>query len=61
MELRFLFAKNINNSGQDGIIDVVEKRVICICDMYDAKFIANALEYYVDNQERHFDKSKPLN
>lgn len=42
----YVFAHNINNSGQSGIIDLNSKKIICFCTEENSKLLLEALEIY---------------
>lgn len=52
--MRYMFAMNINNSNQDGIIDLEEKRCICICSKDNSKMLLEALELYEKKNNSDF-------
>jgi len=44
VKTRYIFAKNINNTFKTGIIDVIDKVVLCYCDEWASHIILFALE-----------------
>ena len=44
VKTRYLFAKNINNTFKSGIVDVIDKVVLCYCDEWASHIILFALE-----------------
>lgn len=56
---RYFFVKNINDTGQEGIVDFETTKLLCLCDEENSKVILNAL-----NQEKNISSyphvSKPF-
>lgn len=44
VETRYIFAKNINNTFKSGIIDVIDKIVLCYCEEWASHIILFAIE-----------------
>lgn len=44
----YLFAMNINNSGEDGVINLKTRKVICLCEEEHGENIAKALNKYLE-------------
>jgi len=44
--MKFVFAQNINGTGESGIIDMESLMVICICPETNAELLIKALELH---------------
>ena len=44
--MRYIFAKNINNTGETGIVDLTTFKLLCICDEANSKILLEALKLY---------------
>lgn len=42
----YIFGTNINNSGEEGIVDIDNREILCICPKENAERIIEALKYY---------------
>ncbi len=40
----YVFAQNINNTGETGIIEIYSGKLICFCNVENSKLILSALE-----------------
>jgi hypothetical protein len=41
---RYIFAKNINNTFESGIVDVIDKVVLCYCEEWASHIILLSIE-----------------
>lgn len=44
--MRYIFAKNINNTGKTGIVDLTTFKLLCICDEAGSELLLEALKLY---------------
>ena len=48
--MRYIFARNINHTEINGIVDLSTSKTICVCDEANSTLLLNALNSYNDNK-----------
>lgn len=48
--MRYIFAKNVNKTKNNGIIDLKTNKLICLCDEENSKLLVDALDTYNQNK-----------
>lgn len=45
-QMRYIFAKNINNTGEAGIVDLATEKTLCLCGEANSELLLEALRLY---------------
>lgn len=48
--MRYIFAKNVNKTKNNGIIDLKTNKLVCLCDEENSKLLVDALDTYNQNK-----------
>lgn len=44
--MKYIFVRNINDTGETGIVDVESHEIICLCDEANSQLLLDALRLY---------------
>lgn len=56
IDRNYMFALNINDSGESGIVDIYSQTVLCLCSEDNSKIILHALSLAIDKSNQGVSK-----